>query len=106
MPTLTSATAPYLDVADPAFSITSDEVKQAREQSWYARTPYGLAILRYDEVSRLRKLFFCSGTNVVGQIAPGTCSCTPREFGTAGMRLPGETQYSGAKPVVGSGGAS
>jgi cytochrome P450 len=55
MPTLTSATAPYLDVADPAFSITSDEVKQAREQSWYARTPYGLAILRYDEVSRLMK---------------------------------------------------
>jgi cytochrome P450 len=55
MSTLTVEDAPYLDVADPSFSITSDEVKQAREQSWYARTPYGLAILRYDEVSRLIK---------------------------------------------------
>jgi cytochrome P450 len=55
MSTATLDAAPYLDVADPSFSITSDEVKQAREQSWYARTPYGIAILRYDEVSRLLK---------------------------------------------------
>jgi cytochrome P450 len=55
VPTATLDAAPYLDVADPSFSITSDEVKRARERSWYARTPYGLAILRYDEVSRLLK---------------------------------------------------
>jgi cytochrome P450 len=55
MSTLTVEDAPYLDVADPSFSITSAEVKRAREQSWFARTPYGLAILRYDEVSRLIK---------------------------------------------------
>ena len=31
---------PHLDVADPAFSITSDEVMTAREQHWYATTPH------------------------------------------------------------------
>jgi cytochrome P450 len=53
--TTLSAPAPRLAVTDPAFSITSDEVKQARELSWYAHTEYGLAILRYDEVSKLLK---------------------------------------------------
>lgn len=47
--------APYFDISDPAFSVHSDEVRQARERSWYARTNYGLAVLRYDEVSRLLK---------------------------------------------------
>jgi cytochrome P450 len=47
--------APFLDLADPAFSVQSDEVRAARAQSWYARTPYGLAVLRYDEVGKLMK---------------------------------------------------
>ena len=47
--------APVLDVADPAFSITSPQVHAAREASWYATTPYGIAVLRYDEMSRLIK---------------------------------------------------
>lgn len=47
--------APYLPADDTAFDITSAEVHAAREQSWYARTPYGLAVLRYDEVNRLLK---------------------------------------------------
>ncbi|GAA2426428.1 cytochrome P450 [Streptomyces macrosporus] len=47
--------APYFDVADPGFSITSPAVHEARERSWYARTNYGLAVLRYEEVSRLLK---------------------------------------------------
>ncbi|WP_031509420.1 cytochrome P450 [Streptomyces megasporus] len=47
--------APYFDVADPGFSITSPAVHEARERSWYARTNYGLAVLRYDEVNRLLK---------------------------------------------------
>jgi cytochrome P450 len=46
---------PFLDVADPGFSIRSPEVRAAREQGWYARTPYGIAVLRYDQVSRLIK---------------------------------------------------
>ncbi len=50
-----AATIPFLDVTDPAFSIRSDEVRAAREAGWYARTPYGIAVLRYDQVSRLVK---------------------------------------------------
>lgn len=45
--------ASYLAVDDPAFSIRSSEVKAAREKNWYARTPYGIAILRYAEVGKL-----------------------------------------------------
>jgi cytochrome P450 len=45
--------APFFDVADPAFSVSSADVRRAREAGWYARTSYGLAVLRYDQVSRL-----------------------------------------------------
>ncbi|HEY3036848.1 MAG TPA: cytochrome P450 [Streptosporangiaceae bacterium] len=44
---------PFLDIADPAFSVTSAQVRRAREAGWYAWTSYGLAVLRYDQVSRL-----------------------------------------------------
>src|SRR6478752_6764815 len=44
---------PFFDIAEPAFSVTSAQVRQAREADWYARTSYGLAVLRYDQVSRL-----------------------------------------------------
>ncbi|NMO00881.1 cytochrome P450 [Gordonia sp. TBRC 11910] len=47
--------ASYLNVADPTFSLSSEEVRAARERSWFAYTNYGLAILRYDEVNRLLK---------------------------------------------------
>jgi cytochrome P450 len=43
----------FLDVADPAFSVRSEAVHRAREACWYARTSYGLAVLRYDQVARL-----------------------------------------------------
>ena len=46
-------TVPFLDVADPAFSVRSAEVRRARETTWYARTSYGLAVLRHGEVARL-----------------------------------------------------
>ncbi len=49
------ANLPYLDVADPTFSVRSEAVRAAREAGAYARTPYGLAVLRYDETSRLIK---------------------------------------------------
>lgn len=45
--------APYLDLKDPGFSIRSDAVRQARADSWFARTPYGLAVLRYDEMKAM-----------------------------------------------------
>lgn len=55
MQTLSAGAAPHLDVANPAFSITAPEVHDARERHWYATTPYGIAVLRYDEMSRLIK---------------------------------------------------
>jgi cytochrome P450 len=45
--------AAYLPLDDPAFSVRSREVLEAREKNWYARTPHGIAVLRYDEVKRL-----------------------------------------------------
>jgi cytochrome P450 len=44
---------PFFDVADPAFSVSSAEVFRARDRCWYARTSYGLAVLRYDQAARL-----------------------------------------------------
>jgi cytochrome P450 len=45
--------AASFDLADPRFSVSSPEVRQAREHGWYARTNYGLAVLRYDQAARL-----------------------------------------------------
>lgn len=47
--------APFLELSDPAFSVRSVEVRNARAKSWYARTPYGLAVLRYEDVVFLLK---------------------------------------------------
>ena len=46
---------PYLDISDPSFAMQSEELRNAREASWYARTNYGIAVLRYEEVSKLLK---------------------------------------------------
>jgi cytochrome P450 len=48
-----AADAAFLDLANPDFSIRSEAVREARERNWYARTPYGLAILRYKEMGSL-----------------------------------------------------
>ncbi|MEM1162261.1 MAG: cytochrome P450, partial [Pseudomonadota bacterium] len=45
--------APFLDVADPNFSIRAPEVREARSQNWFARTPYGIAVLRYAEMGQM-----------------------------------------------------
>ncbi|WP_338090934.1 cytochrome P450 [Planosporangium thailandense] len=44
-----SPEAPFLDVTDPEFRFDSPAVTEARELSWYARTPLGLVVLRYAE---------------------------------------------------------
>lgn len=49
------AEAPFLQLSDPKFSIRSPEVRKARSESWYATTPYGLAVLRYADVGTLLK---------------------------------------------------
>ncbi|MGE2730744.1 cytochrome P450 [Mycolicibacterium vaccae] len=53
--TQTATDEPYLDMADPNFSMHSEEARAARARSWYARTPYGLAVLRYDAMNKLLK---------------------------------------------------
>ncbi|GMG83543.1 cytochrome P450 [Paralimibaculum aggregatum] len=45
--------APFLDPSDPAFSVRSAEVEAARARSWYARTPFGIAVLRYDAMKAM-----------------------------------------------------
>ncbi|GGK82411.1 cytochrome P450 [Ornithinimicrobium pekingense] len=45
----------FLDLADPAFDVTSAEVRRAREESFWARTSYGYAVLRHAEVTALLK---------------------------------------------------
>jgi len=44
---------PYLDMSSPAFSTKSKQVLDARDKSWCARTPYGLAVLRHNQVGQL-----------------------------------------------------
>ena len=50
-----TADVPYFDISDPFFSASSERVRAARAASWFARTTFGLAVLRYDEVSALLK---------------------------------------------------
>jgi cytochrome P450 len=50
-----TADVPYFDISDPFFSASSERVRAARAASWFARTEFGLAVLRYDEVSALLK---------------------------------------------------
>lgn len=49
------AAAPFLDLADTGFDVTGVEVHRARDESWYAETPYGWAILRFEEGTALLK---------------------------------------------------
>jgi cytochrome P450 len=53
--TLETADAPFFDISDPSFSVSSREVLEARDRSWFARTTFGIAVIRYDEVSALLK---------------------------------------------------
>ncbi|MGF1631738.1 MAG: cytochrome P450 [Kiloniellaceae bacterium] len=44
---------PFLPMDDPGFSLRAPEVAAARAESWCARTPYGLAVLRHQEMGEL-----------------------------------------------------
>ena len=46
---------PYLDISAPDFAMSSERVRDARERSWYARTNYGIGVLRYQQVTDLLK---------------------------------------------------
>ncbi len=47
------STVPFLDLADPSFDVTSEAVHAAREEHWWVRTPYGYAVLRYEQGTAL-----------------------------------------------------
>ncbi len=49
----TDLDAPFLPLDDPTFSLRDRRVAEARAQSWYARTPYGIAVLRHREMGEL-----------------------------------------------------
>ena len=44
---------PFLDITAPGFSTRGPEVLAARAESWCARTPFGLAVLRHNQAGRL-----------------------------------------------------
>jgi hypothetical protein len=44
----------FLDLFDPGFQPDAPQVYVAPEACWYARTPLGYAVLRYDEVTDRR----------------------------------------------------
>jgi cytochrome P450 len=43
----------FFDILDPAFRVDSSEVRAAADARWWARTPIGLAVLRYRECLEL-----------------------------------------------------
>ena len=43
----------FLALADPAFSVSSQQVRRARDAGWYAYTSYGIAVLRHLQASQL-----------------------------------------------------
>ena len=45
---------PFLDPTPAGFSIRSQQVLAAREEHWYAKTPFGYAILRYEDANELQ----------------------------------------------------
>lgn len=54
MPTPTLQ-VPHFDISSPDFAMQSEDVRNAREASWYATTNYGLAVLQYEHVAKLLK---------------------------------------------------
>ena len=48
-----SESLPFLNLTDPSFSTKGPEITSARDDNWYAETPFGLAVLHYREVGLL-----------------------------------------------------
>ena len=48
-----SESLPFLNLKNPNFSTKGPEITSARDGSWCAKTPFGLAVLRYREVGLL-----------------------------------------------------
>lgn len=50
-----AADVAVLDILDPTFRLDNPAAVAAREAHWYARTPLGVAVLRYTEVAELAR---------------------------------------------------
>jgi cytochrome P450 len=53
MSAISDAEVALLDITDPAFRVDAPEVRAAADATWWARTPIGLAVLRYQECQTL-----------------------------------------------------
>ncbi|MFD5752243.1 cytochrome P450 [Streptomyces sp. NPDC127033] len=51
----TQPTTLHLDINNAYFRMDSEEVRKARDAHWYARTDWGIAVLRYEDSSALLK---------------------------------------------------
>ncbi|MEU9210689.1 cytochrome P450 [Streptomyces sp. NPDC048415] len=51
----TQPTTLHLDISNAHFRMDSEEVRKARDAHWYARTDWGIAVLRYEDSSALLK---------------------------------------------------
>ena len=51
----TQPTTLHLDISNAYFRMDSGEVRKARDAHWYARTDWGIAVLRYEDSSALLK---------------------------------------------------
>lgn len=51
----TTVEVPYIDISAAGFSVRGQNVIDAREQHWFAKTNLGYAILRYEEANALLK---------------------------------------------------
>lgn len=51
----TQPTTAHLDISNAHFRMDSEEVRTARDAHWYARTDWGIAVLRYEDSSALLK---------------------------------------------------
>ena len=47
--------APFFDLGDLSFDVTSGQVHEAREGNWWVPTNYGVAVLRYAEANAILK---------------------------------------------------
>ena len=65
---------PYLDTLDPDFNPESAEVAAARRANWYARTPVGIAVLRYEQVGAVLGDRRFRQTATMGLLARGITS--------------------------------
>jgi cytochrome P450 len=80
----------FFDILDPAFRFDSPEVRAAADACWWARTPTGLAVLRYEECLKLLRDRRLRSGSVDLMTASGLSSTFVDWLGRALFSLEGE----------------